>query len=366
MDRQNLQQLLRIPKKLSYNLETLSESDTLALIGCEASKTEPKLNHVKGVVVNKKEGIIVATSFPHTNEVKSTEFKSVIDGMKGKDMIISKAIEGTIVRLFFGDDRWYISTHNRLDGRESRWSGITFGELFDRLWGEEDYDKFMDRDKCYIFLISCPENRMVCKTKDTLLLVSVLKREEGSMIYSDLRLKETHPSVSIQEQELCNRSSVVEKVLKYVDNIGWENYTGILVRTAHSDFRDVRCVKVVNELHRERKEARGCDPDVRARYLYLTSRGMTKEIRLLEEMFPEYESSFLKIKNGYKRLLEYLSSCYQTRYRKHQRQMFPQAHHVVIEHTFNNYESRSLEKNIEAAISSVNRKFLRELVDWFE
>ena len=77
------------------------------------------------------------------------------------------SLEGTLLRLYWNDinKRWYISTHKKLDARNSRWgSKYTFGQIIDSILPKEFYDS-LNKDFCYMLILTPNEdNRIVCNT----------------------------------------------------------------------------------------------------------------------------------------------------------------------------------------------------------
>ncbi len=50
---------------------------------------------------------------------------------KNNDWTITEAIEGTLIRIFYFNDKWIITTHRKLDAFKSKWgSEKSFGDIF--------------------------------------------------------------------------------------------------------------------------------------------------------------------------------------------------------------------------------------------
>ena len=67
--------------------------------------------------------------------------------------------EGCLIRVFNHDDKWYISTHKKLDANHSRWaSRKSYGELFHESVDWDEVLKKLDPSRGYLFLL---ENKVI-------------------------------------------------------------------------------------------------------------------------------------------------------------------------------------------------------------
>lgn len=83
---------------------------------------------------------------------------------------IYRAIEGTLIRVFNYDGKWFISTHRKLDANKSRWgNGKSFGETFEGAvkavgLSMDNFLLRLDKAYCYTFLMtSTMETYFVCE-----------------------------------------------------------------------------------------------------------------------------------------------------------------------------------------------------------
>lgn len=119
---------------------------------------------------------MVVRGFPYNVEMvveddcKDEERVSEFMGTAMDHLKIFKAIEGTLIRVFNYDGKWFISTHRKLDANKSRWgNGKSFGETFgDAIkavgLAMDDFLLRLDKAYCYTFLMtSTMDTYFVCQ-----------------------------------------------------------------------------------------------------------------------------------------------------------------------------------------------------------
>src|SRR3990167_10954837 len=129
-----------------------------------SSPTSPSTEDVKKLVDGEKvSGMkLVCRSFPYSLPLKDeplTEYKKYL------------ACEGSIIRIFYATNRWWVSSHKRLDAKKTRWGGPDFYTLFseslnkivcDEEFNLETFVNELDKRWCYIFLFHSVPHRIVC------------------------------------------------------------------------------------------------------------------------------------------------------------------------------------------------------------
>ena len=107
---------------------------------------------------------LVARSYPHTPEFIYIENKSSEVDQKITDfepVSATVAHEGTILRLFNFQGKWRFSTHRRINGLKSRWTGEAFGKILARVAPELD-TSVLNENYCYVLLLEDQYTGLVC------------------------------------------------------------------------------------------------------------------------------------------------------------------------------------------------------------
>ena len=122
---------------------------------------------------------MVIKSLGYTNEYTKEDIEIVEKQLSDlKNTKIFESHEGTLLRVYYFNNKWFVSTHRKLDANKSKWScKDSFGILFrravnnnknlrDKFEGGDIYDQFLDslnKDYKYLFLLTNnSENRIVC------------------------------------------------------------------------------------------------------------------------------------------------------------------------------------------------------------
>ena len=231
---------------------------------------------IKGVVFEES-GKIIAASFPHTGEVSFNDpfVQNVVNGIF-KKIDLYLAPEGTIVRIFWSEteNRWFFSTHHKLNGEESRWKGHTFKSVWADLWGNSKNEDFMDKNRCYVFLVSHPENALYCKSTHSITLVAVLEQTENTLKFVERALLQPHPNVSFPTLVSQKELQAWAQDQKTFDN---QHYTGVLAVIGGPTFDSIDCLKIMTEEFMWTLKVRGSDPNIVNRYFELYMKGYSQE-----------------------------------------------------------------------------------------
>ncbi len=340
---QSILSLLNITEKQSIDADVcvIDEKPQDDLILLHYLELIPGVESVRGIVLdvsNNSNPKMVAKSFPFTQEVEFLQEEQF-----SYPCTVTKAYEGTILRVFRGKNTkdWYISTHKKIDGRRGRWCGPEFGDTFNQVWGDFPLDTHLvdnkTGDRCWIFLVSHPDSRIVCEIeKPTLRLVGIF--ENGKVTMRDLDSTISHRNIYIQEHLDVNTFQEFQEQAKLLDK---KECTGLLF----SKFTGTgwECVKVVPPLYLESRELRGNEPNLRLRYLELREGQI--HIDEFVNLYPEKKDLFDEIEWYLKEgIVEYLHHISETLFGI---EIIPKEEHFIIKSArrgnFDNIASQLLE-----------------------
>ena len=121
----------------------------------------------KGVVIDSNDKII------NLPPVKSIEFNNINEEFNSKDDITYESlIDGTMINLFYHEDKWLISTRSEIGGYNKWMNQKSFRQMFDEC-SNIDYE-ILNKDMSYSFVMKHVENRNVSPIKNNeLILVEV-------------------------------------------------------------------------------------------------------------------------------------------------------------------------------------------------
>ena len=198
------------------------------------------IKQCRGVVFNGNN--IVMKAFPYTVEFNHTE----LDGIKMLDSfdewVFYESQEGALIRMFYFNEKWFVSTHRKLDAFRSKWaSRDSFGSSFlSALSSEEEnnpsfkeglskgpegtiFERFemtLDKEKQYMFLVrNNKDNRIVCSEPDRPTVYHVGTFVNGSLVFTeDINIP------SPKKLKLKNK----EELQSYVESLSYKDYQGVI------------------------------------------------------------------------------------------------------------------------------------------
>ena len=102
----------------------IDSNDTLNLYHCKDEK-------IKGIITDKNNKKLVGNFTVPLEYVLPKQSEKFLAEEKIPSIVFS-AVEGTLIRVYHLDNKWFISTNSRLDAEISFWSGkLSFGKQFE-------------------------------------------------------------------------------------------------------------------------------------------------------------------------------------------------------------------------------------------
>ena len=303
---------------MSIIIEDQTEELTLLHYQGVNEETDTSIKQTRGHILN-EEKEVVCSSYGYTQEY-TVEQRDLFESLLGDVTTCSffRAEEGTLLRLFFYDNQWYLSTFKRINAFESRWSSSkTFGELFlDALTyffkdgnGKntlqfEQGDVFnvfcntLDRTLVYTFLLRTNEQtKIVCRPPmhPTVFFSGCFK--------DGVRLLENKTSLMMPE---ALTFTTVDELCEYITTVDPEEHQGVIAM-----LPDQTTLKIVHPLNMTYKTIRGSEPDIEQAYLRVRS---TEDRGRFLMLFPQINTDFIELK--LENMVKYLHRMYIRRFIK--------------------------------------------------
>jgi hypothetical protein len=390
-------ELIGINDYLSDKIRIIDENEEDKLYLLHYVIPDEHIYHVRGTIIHiteEGECKIIAESLPYSEDL----CVDIISEKKfDENYNVVEIFEGTVIRIFKGPitKRWYFSTHKKIDGRKSRWCGPTFGEIFFELWKKSfleevkiestedsteeksaidftiNFDSYFEEDKCYVFLLSHPDNKLVCNIEPKLTLISIYKRDEETsrMIHfhfddKKLSLKMDHPSVDYYDN--VQNFSSKEELVEYVKKIPYTQSTGVFVyKYAENLSRGCRYsdyYKLSNNDYLSKRVFRGNEPNLKLRYLEFKLEG-SEYLEEFVKLFSEKKKLFDEVDRDFNNLSAYLKKFYNRRYKNREYCVFPQEEHILVENTRKHYDKTyDIQKNIELNLLKCTPRQINTLI----
>jgi len=313
---------------------------------CDNSEL-PLIKRCRGVVFNGND--LIVQGFPYTDEFTGSDNDSIeafsnalkkpLDSYKFFD-----AHEGALLRVFYWNDKWYISTHRKLDAFRSKWSskesfGTMFQKALESLYKNKDedfmkqlgladetsdsvnvYETFLDsldKTKQYMFLVlNNYDNRIVCIAPDEPTVYHVGTFTTPSTCTCDEFVGITHP------KEYKFRD--IGEIVKHVEENGCETVQGVIV----FDTEENRQYKLFNTEYSRYFQTRGNEPSVKFRYLQV--RMNKKQVDDLYYLYPKYADAFDDYENTLYECAKQINTNYINRFIKKKYVTVPKEEYSVM------------------------------------
>lgn len=331
------------------------------------------LKKCRGVVFNGND--IVMQAFPYTSEYNHQELALLEEVLKDFNKFsFYDAYEGALVRVFHFGNRWYLSTHRKLDAFRSKWaSKESFGTQFKGALeaelnrnekfknsmpeGDNVLDRFyetLDTSKQYMFLIlNGEDNRIVCHPMPEPVVYHV-----GTFVNGELSMDEDINLPYPEKHTFMN----IDELLHHIGNVDIRYVQGIIAFGPNNTQ-----LKIVHKDYQDLFRARGNEPSIKFRYLQVR---MNKDFtNMLYYLYPNMETEFDQYENYLYEIAQSIYKAYVQRFIKNTYVVVPKEEFKVVKechawHTENRKNNRiSLDKVIRVMnkqpATSLNRMIRR-------
>ena len=315
------EKMLKMVDKNDEGLELFSYEQDVDLRNAENTEF---VHQCRGVIFHNDE--IVMKSFPKTVEYSCKDIatiKKTLEDIFG-ECTFFRSEEGTLIRVFNFNGKWYISTHRKLDAFKSKWaSKDSFGELFEKavgyefdsneefnkalsdISGETVFDKFknfLDVQKQYMFLLrNTTDNRIVCLAPKNPTIYHV-----GTFINGMVDLND---NIFVTKPRKVNFLDVDDLCFYADTEIDYNHYQGVIVFAPNN-----KQYKIINNDYQELFNIRGNEPSIKFRYLQV--RMIKRQLDGLYFLYPEMSGKFDEYENILFRISGKIHNAYMQRFIK--------------------------------------------------
>ena len=288
-----------------YDTDTDENLDLFCYTNCDENSDE-LVKKCRGIVLSGEKVVLNAFNYnPDYTVENEKKIEEVIDFTKH---VFFDSQEGALLRLFYHNGKWFVSTHHRLNAFRSKWSSrYSFGSMFkdaieyeyrrdnsdlskmlkndDNIYN--DFLELLNKEYSYTFLVrNNNENRIVCNAPYYPTLYHV-----GTFIDNKLVFTENVGFPYPRQHNFQN----IDQLLDHVEDSDFLEKQGIIV------FSDSDCVcKILTRNYQRFFNVRGNESSVKYRYLQIRNDQESAEMLSylypkLSDTFDEYEECLLEI-----------------------------------------------------------------------
>lgn len=329
---------------------------------CE-NKSSDDLKKCRGLIFNGDNSVFNSLGF--TPEYNESEKELLTDHTKNpvENYKFFPSEEGTLIRVFYYN-KWYVSTHRKLDAFNSRWgSQKSFGEIFvDSLKavGYEDLDDLfskLNQDYMYLFFI-----RNTLQNK----IVSNPPNEETSAAYYVGNINSSgffsFPSGNLDfPQQQSIEFENWDKVFEYVKQVNPKEKQGVLA-FYKDNSGNVSQFKIVNSMYQILTQVRGNEPNLILRYLQVRSHPIYS--KMIYDLYPEHVNSFINTENIIIKISKNIHNAYVSRFVNKNYTVVSQEEYVIIKecHGWHIQDRKNNKVTLSQVVNCLNKEKYSNLV----
>ena len=311
-------------------VDSLNDLSIYHYLDCDVN-TDKETKKYRGVVMN-NEGKTICRSFGFTPEIDETEtelMNSVVEPFLAQEQVrILEAYEGTLLRVYFYDNRWYISTCRKLDAFKSKWgSNKSFGEIFEDIV-ETPLEQFcknvLDETKVYCYVIrTYNKNRIVCNGYEKPELFLVGTYDNGD--FDNFNFEKCNvPSV----QEI----NTMDALRAHMEKIDPSKLQGVILMNEKGE-----CVKVMKHEYVEAFKLRGNQPNIILRYIELQQEGDGKKVETFFNMYQDHKEAIIEFTDSITDICSFVFRKYRNRFIRKQVAIVPPDLYYIIRELHDSY-----------------------------
>lgn len=366
---QTFDNIKNIVNEYAIEVRTIEEQPNLYLLVPYRAKTPLNENsqesilykqlqlECNGLIFEKDTNKIVCMAQNKFNIVKNSSALPTLTG--SEKFRIEYCEDGTVIRLYNYNGKWYTSTSKCIDARKSFWSSNkTFHDMFFEIFNESgnNIDE-LDVSFTYSFILIHKDNRIVVDHKYNNLIyinrISNITRQEDftNYFYND------NPQRCIRRTK-----QIPDAQLGDLDTYECYDKRGLIIKLYNQEHNYQYDFNLYNKI----KEVRGNVPLIRMRYLELLNE--PEKLELLEKYYPEQNMVFTMIKHCINKLYKDIHNLY---YHSHVKHSLTVEESHKFYRTLNQLHGQFKKKNIIVTlevvikkVNSLNPHIIKTLLGW--
>lgn len=312
------------------------ENDNLYLLCTEKNNDIESLTNIQretnGIIFEKETNKLVCSSQNVFKELSQNGLFELMKENTYQRARVEYCEDGTMIRLYNYNNKWYTATTRCIDADDSYWSSE---KSFNQMFWEIFDDKFLnnlDVTYTYIFVLLHQNNRIVVKHRqNSLVYISRIKNTITSIGKDDNEFELVEKNVLTEdytnifyELQKNNKERFIKRPKNIPDlNSNFDDFEslivsnkrGILYKIFNNNYKTWTIYRVDFEKYKTLKDLRGNHPDIRMRYLELIDNA--RALGYLHFHYPEYKNDFREIEKLVNRLCKIIHTLYIQSHVKH-------------------------------------------------
>lgn len=276
-------EVITFAKELNLNIKEYKNIYMLSF-NYDADFSNTLIRQANGIILEKNTNKLLHYSFPKCYEGLEDDFleKTIKNEIENSDdFVIELYFDGSMIKLYYYDGVWNVSTSKHLLAKENKWTSkksfdILFKEAIEVTYSTE-YEDFLDKlDKnyCYTFLLQHPENHMI------------VKYDNVPVVYEISRINlETLEEERVEKDFFKSKDQDLKEILSRIE-IENVNYMLFYKNSNNNIIR----VKLLSNYFNEKSKLRGKYPDIGLTYIQNYDK-----VKEYDKYYPEFTYTFMII-----------------------------------------------------------------------
>ena len=295
------------------------------------------IKQYRGIIKEDDTDNIVCKTFGFTPEFGANDtenLKTYLEPMlSNSDVIMMPAFEGCLIRRFYHNNNWYVSTHKKIDAHTSKWGcEKSFGELFVDAFlkfsdnKSFDCDFYNNKDYVYVYLLkNYISNRIFCVAGEN---------PELQFIVRINKIDNTNEFSNYHEKIITNDNQMtLENVNELISKVDITTSQGLMF----INTKTLESVKVIKDDYIFYALLRGNQPNILYRYIELQQGGETKNVEYFFNLYPEKRDDFVNFHQVIQDICVNIYRKYRNRYVRKQVAIAPQEQFYIMKELHENF-----------------------------
>ena len=173
--------------KLKFKEDKENSNIILIYNDSESNLNEYLVRFFNGVIIDKNTLKVICYTFD-----KCIEETNIDTRLFNNDVKIQPVYEGTLIRLYYHDNKWNISTKKMINANNAKWSSEkSFGDMFLDIF--PNYSTvFNNTNYCYSFLMGHVENNIIQKTSNYLIHLNTIDLVNNIEIFDEINYNQVN------------------------------------------------------------------------------------------------------------------------------------------------------------------------------
>ena len=318
---ENFPRIKTIFEDSEIEVRVTKESELFNLYLLNSKKKEdltPLQTECNGIILEKDTNKVICMCQNKFNEISSNPDMQLnqIEDLRSKynKVRMEYCEDGTVIRLYNYNGKWYTATTRCIDARNSYWSSEkTFDDMFWEIFDKEQCN-MLNINCTYIFILIHKENRIVVNHKyNNLIYVNCINNNTYEENFNNI-FYDDDPKRCIRRTKVINMEE--PGLINYpLDNYFTPTKRGIIIKFFDEIHNKWILYQYDFQSYNKVKNIRGNVPLIRIRYLELLNEPV--KLMLLEQNYTEYKMLFTMIKHCLNNLYKEVHQLYYNSHIKH-------------------------------------------------